>query len=442
VAPDPLVPKTLLRLRRLDAGAARRAEHALDELLPEGGLADLTQHDLQGYLWFRLPDAADPQPTADALARFFELADMNRYASIASAETTREILQAYRDRGSAAAGRLASRAMDASGVVPPDLPELDWGDVMGTVELDAYNRIAATLELALAAGELRPGQRGWRVTQARLTRQQITMPRSDGGPLLDRICAERLDSWADLGGHRRRDLASAMLSDLVQMPAMPRDLTERTAPVQWLLELAAGRGLDEPGVPLTVTGNLSRRVVQEAADRFGWWEVPGRAPRSETDLWRLTELRTAVQKIGALRRTGRRLILGVRGRTLLDNPEAQWSAAMGALLEPGDFDGAAQEAAMMLLLRAAGMVEVGELVAEVTDVVAGSGWRDVGSGSPPHESDVHHAVWALLRRCQLWSLVELGQGPGWTTQVRLSDPGRRGGYAALRALALRPRRTG
>src|SRR6185295_1614320 len=79
VASDPLVPKTLLRLRRADAVAARRAESALDELLSEGGLADLTQHDLQTYLWFTLGDADEPLETATALARFFELAELNRY---------------------------------------------------------------------------------------------------------------------------------------------------------------------------------------------------------------------------------------------------------------------------------------------------------------------------------------------------------------------------
>src|SRR4029450_10155669 len=64
VVSDPLVPKTLLRLRRADAAAARRAERALDELLSDGGLADLTQHDLQTYLWFTLGEAPEPHETA------------------------------------------------------------------------------------------------------------------------------------------------------------------------------------------------------------------------------------------------------------------------------------------------------------------------------------------------------------------------------------------
>lgn len=439
MAPDPLVPKTLLRLRRLDAAEARLAERALGELLSEQGLADLTQHDLQTFLWFSLAESDEPQPTAVALAHFFELAEMGRYAAIAASETTAEILRSYDEKGNQAAVRAASRAMDASGVVPPDLPELDWSEVMGPLELDAYNRVAATLELALAAGELKPGGRGWRLTQARLTRQQLTMARLDGPPLLDRVLGERLNGWADLGGHARRGLAQTLLSDLAQPLAPPRDVAERMAPMQWLLELAAGRAPDPEGVPLTMTGNVSRWVVQEAADRFGWWDVPDRPPRSESDVWHVTELRLMLLRAGAVRRSSRRLIITNRGRALLGDGGAQWSVAMGLLLDDGEFDGAAQEAALMLLLQAGGMVELRELTTEVADLMAGSGWRDLGSGSPPGEADVTRAVQTLVHRFELWALIEQGKGPGWTTRLRLSDSGRRAGYAALRAVALAPR---
>ena len=436
---DPLVPRTLLRLRRTDPAAARRAERALEELLGESGLADLTQHNLQTYLWYTLADAHEPQLTAAALQSFFELAELYRYAALAQSAQTKEILRTYEEQGPAAGARAASKAMDGSGLVPPDLPELEWGDIMGTAEMSAYDRIAATLELAQAAGELKPGGRGWRLTQQRLTRQQLTMPRLDGAPLLDRVRAERLDSWTDVGGHERRGLASTVLADLLTDPVPPSDLTERTAPVQWLLELAVGRSGDVPGIPLTVTGNLARRVVQEAAERFNWWELPDRPPRSESDIWRLGELRLVLQRAGALRRSGRRLVLGTRGRALLGDVMAQWSVAMGLLIDESEFDVAAQEAALMLLLQARGMVEVRDLIKEVAEVLGGSGWRDTGDGAPPDERDVSRAVWSLLRRCELWSMVDEGRGPGFTTRLRLSDPGIRGAHAALRMLALRPR---
>lgn len=439
MASDPLVPKTLLRLRRADAAAARRAEQALDELLSDGGLADLTQHDLQTYLWFTLGDADEPLETATALARFFELAELNRYAGIAASEQTRQILRAYAERGHVVGARAATKAMEASGIVPPDLAELEWSEIMGSVEMNAYDRIAATLELALAAAELKPGGRGWRLTQARLTRHQLTMARPDGLPLLDRIRRERLDMWAEAGGHARRSLAASVISDLLAPIALPRDGDERIRPVQWLLEIAAGRSGAPAGVPLTVSGNLARSVVQEAAERFNWRSDTDRRPRSEADLALLSELRAVLQRAGALRRSGRRLLISTRGRSLMGDAEAQWAIATGQLIDADDFDRAAQEAALMLLLQANGMVEIQQLVAEVADVVAGSGWRDTGNGAPPDERDVTRAVSVLLRRCELWSLIEQGRGPGYASRVRLSDVGKRGGYAALRQLAMRPR---
>ena len=433
------MPRTLLRLRRTDPAAARRAEAALDELLGDGGLADLTQHALQAYLWYTLAEGDEPQLTAAGLASFFELAELHRYAGIAQSAQTKEILRAYEEQGSSAGAKVAVKAMDASGIVPPDLPELEWGDLMGSAEVSAYDRIAATLELALAAGELKPGGRGWRLTQQRLTRHQLTMARLDGPPLLDRVRSERLDTWTDIGGHERRALASSVLPDLLTDPAPPRDVVERTAPMQWLLELAAGRPGDPPGIPLTVSGNLARRVVQEAAERFNWWDLLDRPPRSESDIWQVGVLRLVLQRAGALRRSGRRLVLGTRGRALLGDAIAQWNAAMSLLLDETEFDTAVQEAVLMLLLQARGMVEVRDLIKEAAEVLSSSGWRDTGNGAPPDERDVSRAVWAVLRRCSLWSMVDEGRGPGFTTRVRLSDAGIRGAHAALRQLALRPR---
>ena len=441
------MPRTLARLRRTDPAAARRAERALGELLSatiaadgrsEAGLADLTQHGLQTYLWYTLPGGHEPPLTAVALQSFFELAEMHRYAAVAGSAQTKEVLRVYEEQGATAGMRAAARTMDASGVLPPDLPEIEWGELMGPIESDAYQRLAVTLELALAAGELRPGGRGWRISQQRLARHQLSMPRPEG-PLLDRVRAERLSTWADIGGTQRRGLADAVLPDLLAEPTPPRDLAERIGPVQWLLELAGGRPGDDPGIPLTVTGNLARRVVQEASERFDWWELRDRPPRSESDIWQLSELRVVLQRAGALRRSGRRLVLGTRGRAMAGDPLAQWSVAMASLIDEGEFEAAAQEAALMLLLRSGGLVEERELVKEVAEVLAGSGWRDTGDGTPPEDLDVSRAVWDLLRRCELWSLVDEGRGPGFTTRLRLSEGGVRGAHLALRLLALRPR---
>jgi hypothetical protein len=250
---------------------------------------------------------------------------------------------------------------------------------------------------------------------------------------------ERLSTWADIGGTQRRGLADAVLPDLIVEPVPPRDVADRIGPVQWLLELANGRPGDDPGVALTVTGNLARRVVQEASERFAWWELSDRVPRSESDIWQLGELRLIMQRAGMVRRTGRRLVLGSRGRALMGEPLAQWNSVMALLIDDGEFESAAQEAALMLLLRSAGLVETRDLITEVAEVLAGSGWRDTGDGTPPQDLDVTRAVWDLLRRCELWALVAEERGTAYTTRIRLSDAGIRGAHTALRLLALRPR---
>jgi hypothetical protein len=132
-------------------------------------------------------------------------------------------------------------------------------------------------------------------------------------------------------------------------------------------------------------------------------------------------------------------MIGTRGRSLLGDVEAQWSTAAAMLIDSDDFDRATQEAALMLLLQANGVVDVRQLVTEVADVIAGSGWRESGNGAPPDERGVGRGVAALIRRCELWSLLEEGSGSGSHSRLRLSEVGRQGGYAALRHLAMRPR---
>ena len=179
------------------------------------------------------------------------------------------------------------------------------------------------------------------------------MARLDGPALLDRIYAERLDLWAEA---RRAGPARPRLRDRCPIcmaePAPPPDVADRMAPMQWLLELAAGR------YGRTGRASAHRDRQPRPAGRAGGGRavrlvgVPDRPPRSESDIWRLGELRSVLQRAGALRRSARRLVLGTRGKLLLNDPVAQWSIATTSLVDPGEFDGAAQEATLMLLLQA------------------------------------------------------------------------------------------
>jgi hypothetical protein len=87
-------------------------------------------------------------------------------------------------------------------------------------------------------------------------------------------------------------------------------------------------------VLLTQVGNLPRPLVLEAVDRFGWWHFPGR-PRGEHDVVELWTLREQAERVGAVRRKGRRLELTRSGRVLLDDPEARWRAVTAGLAAGG-----------------------------------------------------------------------------------------------------------
>jgi hypothetical protein len=65
-----------------------------------------------------------------ALGQALDLLQLPRYAAICQSRTTREILAAYET--SIADGKAAfRRAAASSGILPPDLPDFEWGAVMG-----------------------------------------------------------------------------------------------------------------------------------------------------------------------------------------------------------------------------------------------------------------------------------------------------------------------
>ncbi|MGH9079228.1 MAG: hypothetical protein ACRDYE_03955, partial [Acidimicrobiales bacterium] len=132
----------LEQLRREDAEAAEQAEHALEWMTggDDDALPDLAG--LQQFLWYDLPvkwmdDRAEKAAVVQALARFFDLAGLPRYTMVCQSRQTTEILDAYEaefEKG-LAAFRNADRT---SGLVPPDVPELVWGDTTGVDEALAH----------------------------------------------------------------------------------------------------------------------------------------------------------------------------------------------------------------------------------------------------------------------------------------------------------------
>jgi hypothetical protein len=118
---------------------------------------------------------------------------------------------------------------------------------MGEREAGAIFSVAAAQELAVAAGELRPGARGWRAAQQAAARRHLAVPRPelDGHSLLEMVAAERVGERARSRGEARRRLVEPVLPRLAGGPLLPMPFPAGAegalAPLRWLLA-RAGEG--------------------------------------------------------------------------------------------------------------------------------------------------------------------------------------------------------
>ena len=335
-----VVDAALDKLARTDQQEADAARAAFASLTWGAGPDSVTLYGLCDWLWYRLPakwmcGLTEHLQLADALGALFGVLEMPRYARTCTSETTANVLAAWdRDRKEGLKAMVAARA--SSGVGPPDVPGLIvWGEVMGTEENSALFATATRLEMLIAAGEFRPGARGWRKAAERAAATFLVTPRDDlaGHCWLQRIHAERLKDWARSHGNPRGSLTAALASQLARPAPVPRQAADLLAPVSWLL----GKAAEDGGIPLTQSHTLARAVVAEGCQRFGWLTLTGR-PRSESDIVEAWTLRTMIRELGAVRRQGRRLYLTSAGKNLAAaNTSAMWSAVMPAVLpvEPG-----------------------------------------------------------------------------------------------------------
>ncbi|KAA9375212.1 hypothetical protein F5972_27945 [Microbispora cellulosiformans] len=465
--PAPDVAALLAQLERSEPDIAEPARVAVEWLAGGEALETISQFDVCEFLWYTLPIKVpgDQATIARALGKLLRLAGMERYAALCDSPATARILLTYAREGEEAGTSAYHRELESTGVLPPDVAELSWSSIMGPEELGAHVACAAALELAIVAGEP--------VDREELTRRWLTAPRTElgGDCWLHRVHGERLNRWVLGRGTARRELAQPFevrLHAPIEAPAEPH-----LEPLRWLLDLA------RTGVRLTERLNVGRAVAAEAAGRFGWaartglrtgarTEAPGagsgtepRAVRGEADVPAMTELRRiAVHDLGALRRSGRRLVLTTTGRNLLDDPAALWEAAAATLLVPApgehDFEISIRESALMILVDGDAVPD-GDLRDRVAEVVNGEGWRSADGGRVTGV-DLSHPLARLRHRLDALGLaadgVRASESPAGPSVAgdrepsapardayvwRLTGTGRRAALAALRAQALRPR---
>jgi hypothetical protein len=434
---DP-VDEALALLGRVDASAADAAKAAYDALTWGEGLASISQRDVQEFLWYQLPTKwmcglHEKVRIASSLGRLFDLVGMQRYAAVCASAVTTGILTGY-DRDGYSAGLAAHRrAMRASGVEPPDVPGiLVWGSMQGVEESNAFTEVSHRLELALAAGDFRPGGRGWRGRAETVAAEFLLgeRPELSGESWLERVRAERLSRWTDCRGPSRRELTAEVVGQLAADAPVPADAGLRLAPVRWLLAATAA----DKGALLTQNGRLGRALVAEGCDRFGWLTLTP-TPRSEADIVEAWTLRSMVADLRATRRRGRALLATQRGRRLAAADDATlWSAVVPALIPPDPAEAAAAEIMLLLLLTDdspsyQGMTET------IARTLAEEGWADA-DGQPPGSGHAGSMAGELHRRLSLLGL--LADKDGFSAD-RLSPAGRAAARSALRAHALRPR---
>jgi hypothetical protein len=193
---------------------------------------------------------------------------------------------------------------------------------MGEQEAGAFLSVAAALELAVAGGQLRPGARGWRAAQQAVARRHLAAagPELDGRSWLEVVvaAAERLSAWARSRGGARRALVD---------PVLPRWLASRccrspSRPARrrhWPRRAGCRNRLARGGASRLPGRQPHRPTVIEAVRRFGWHPLPD-PPRGDDDVFKLWMLRDLERDLGAVRRSGRRLVATRASRVLAGDP--------------------------------------------------------------------------------------------------------------------------
>ncbi|MFE4055367.1 hypothetical protein ACFXP3_03495 [Streptomyces sp. NPDC059096] len=202
-------------------------------LVPDGDpLVALSAAEVERFCWYELPrkwhaDTPEQRRAVAVLADLLTGVGRVRAAAVCTSGTTAQVLAAW--QCSEEAGFAAYRkAAAASPTTPPDVPELSWGQVMGTREALARASFERRLEQALDEGELDLDARTFPAARRRFVQHWLATAQ----PVFE-----------------GRALLAAVLPVMEESAAAPVDTAE---PLRWLLEQIG------EGVTLTQAGYLPR----------------------------------------------------------------------------------------------------------------------------------------------------------------------------------------
>lgn len=431
-------------LASLPDDVAAPAREALNSLLldegEDGEWDVVSQLELQTFLWYSLPtkwlvDSREHHEVAWALGDFYRAAGKQRFADLCRAQHTHLLIDLWETDEDRARKEL-HRLMDLSGVKPPSIDSLTWGALMGLTETVAYHTASYALERAIEDGRLTPGGHGWRGHAVRITTAALGRGHSERPALsvAGAVRQERRDHW--LADVQRRglvlteDLADAVtapsvddLPDDVVTPPLwggggpPRLITTRSdvvalegvaaslEPLVWFL------GEIGDGITLTQTGNLPRALVLAADERYDWFDLEPRSRlRSMWDLNELVALNELVTELRWVTRTGQKLRLSVKGRTMRDDPLGLARAVFGYLFNQRDWHGDGAVATATVLLGAYETLTTDEVYDRILHYL---GTRWAREGAPLRE---RQDVFGASRRFDT-----LGAGFGWFAPLPRRD---------------------
>ena len=425
-------------LAQIDGSSADLARAAIGWILPDGvALTQIGQVALQEFLWYELPlkwlvEVSELHKIAWALAKLFTAAGLERYAALCRSPQTHLLLDAWQDEDHEIARKAMKSAIRSSGVDPPDTPLMGWGSVLGVAEQSASRRVSQALEQAIDAGELVPGERGWKQRAVSITEASLLLPRLDlrGGPLLQAVCRERSESWADGHPAARQDLLRQMLPLLASEVAVPRGARACLKPLRWLLEHIGD------GVTLTRAGWLPKALVIEANDAFGWFDLFGLSVRSEADLPELATLNELARRARLITKKGPRLSLSTSGRRALGDSRLLWRIVVADIFSAGTYEGEGAALAAAELVKAKTPLPYPRVEAGVGAGLVGR-WRTDSGEVLEHWSSLDATrEFGLLSDVFGWIEQDHdGQNLTWM----LTSPGRQAALLGLQLQARTPR---
>lgn len=433
------VDAAVTRVAAWDAQLGAHARTAAEWLTPGEGPEALHQAGIQDFLWWHLPRKFEPSRWDDFIAGAAELFDelgLSRYAAIARSRLTQDILGAWRFTPDDVYKRYREAA-SPSGVKAPDTDTFQWGSIMGINEAVAGETVERALERAIVSGDLVPGRSGWKRTAVRLCDETLHAPRTDDGgqTLLSLINAERAHTWvASARSNDHRAWRERTVARLLTLIPVPPEAAEVVAPLVWLLRRAA------EGVALTQSGYIARVDVLEACDRFGWWDWE-KAPRSETDVPQLGQLREAAMSLRLIRRSGRRLLATSKGKSIVGDPGRLWAEVAATLGGRDDFGKVVAELVGLRLLD--GPAIDSDLEEALFSIIAAQGWM-----AGLESVEYRHVAHIIHRRLYWWRMLGLldEERPRWENAQRigqsrtgLTSQGEATVLAYLRGLATGPR---